>query len=351
MFIQAYKAAFGVIRRKPLALWGYALLAGFISMVVGYYTSAIALPSLEMIFEGNLDYYFENLFEGGALSTSGIASFIGMCVGFLTTVGTARVFLVGLEGKEPTSDDFLCGFSNIKKTVGAMLWQMIWSLIWVMLAVAGLVFMIVLFAAIGGSVSSSILRVANSWGAFNAAGNAATVLTIIGVVLGVIVYIPLLVIAVIKGYSYSFVPYILATKPDITAGQALKLSKEISNGKKLHMWLADLIFGAAIAVTALILAGLCWIPFANIIFVIVAVAFAVAILLFAPVFTGLYRAEFFRLKPMPKAPKAPKVPNFNGAPQQGYGAPQQGYNAPQQSYNAPQQGYGAPQQNFNQNNQ
>jgi len=363
MFTQAYKAAFQTIKRRPLVLWGYALLAALILLLTVFFSIAFLLQS----------------YKSGTIMIMALIP-AAMALNFLIQTGMSKVYLVGLEGKEPETEHFLSGFQKAKKVIGAMFWQSLWALVWVIVAIVGFFLVALLFEGIASMVLTSVARVVDPWdyGALDGAYTAFKVISIIGVILGCVVAIPLCVIAVIKGYSYSFVPFILATKPDVTVSQSLKLSMELTRGKKLHMFLADLIFSAIVVVVSLILVGLCWIPFANIIFFIVAFAFFIVLAVVAPVFTGLYRAEFFRLKPMPKAPRAPKAPNFNGynggygapqqgygapqqgygapqqgygAPQQGYGAPQQGYGAPQQGYGAPQQGYGAPQQNYNQNNQ
>ena len=51
-------------------------------------------------------------------------------------------------------------------------------------------------------------------------------------------YIP----GIIKAYSYSMAPYILAENPELTARQALNLSKEITYGHKMELFVLDLSF-------------------------------------------------------------------------------------------------------------
>ncbi|MHB1453590.1 MAG: DUF975 family protein [Saccharofermentanales bacterium] len=51
-------------------------------------------------------------------------------------------------------------------------------------------------------------------------------------------YVP----GLIKSYSYSMIPYILADNPNIGARRALKLSNEITRGHKLDMFVLDLSF-------------------------------------------------------------------------------------------------------------
>ena len=47
---------------------------------------------------------------------------------------------------------------------------------------------------------------------------------------------------IIKGYSYSLAPYILAENPTMTARQALNESKRITNGAKKDLFVMDLSF-------------------------------------------------------------------------------------------------------------
>jgi uncharacterized membrane protein len=47
---------------------------------------------------------------------------------------------------------------------------------------------------------------------------------------------------IIKGYAYAMVPYILADNPEMEAGEAIELSKEMTNGEKMDMFILDLSF-------------------------------------------------------------------------------------------------------------
>lgn len=47
---------------------------------------------------------------------------------------------------------------------------------------------------------------------------------------------------VIKGYSYSMVPFILSENPTISPNEAITLSRKMTNGHKLNMFLLDLSF-------------------------------------------------------------------------------------------------------------
>ena len=74
----------------------------------------------------------------------------------------------------------------------------------------------------------------------------SAVLWLVVVVLGIIP-------GIYKSYQYRFVPYILITRSDVNATAALRLSKEMTKGKKGQMFLADIVLGAGMAVVMLCL--------------------------------------------------------------------------------------------------
>lgn len=47
---------------------------------------------------------------------------------------------------------------------------------------------------------------------------------------------------IVKSYSYSMTPYILARYPGVEASEALKLSMRIMNGRKMDLFIVDLSF-------------------------------------------------------------------------------------------------------------
>jgi len=52
----------------------------------------------------------------------------------------------------------------------------------------------------------------------------------------------LIIPGIIKFYAYRMVPYILADNPDMKAGRAIKLSKEMTDGEKFDIFVLDLSF-------------------------------------------------------------------------------------------------------------
>ena len=52
----------------------------------------------------------------------------------------------------------------------------------------------------------------------------------------------LIVPGVIKAYEYSMIPYLLAENPDLSAPQAFSLSKQMTTGQKMDLFVLDLSF-------------------------------------------------------------------------------------------------------------
>ena len=99
-----------------------------------------------------------------------------------------------------------------------------------------------------------------------------------------------IVLAVIKFYSYRFVPYIMLAEPDLPATEVLKKSITQTNGYKGKMFLADLIIGAAIVVLTIIFYFIMMIPFIGI--VLFAIYYIVLIALL-PLVMGTLEAVYY----------------------------------------------------------
>lgn len=162
--------------------------------------------------------------------------FLSIAIGYLFTLGGVKLYMDGLKGKEVNSKQLFAAFNkNCVKSAGAMAWQQLWTVIWAFVPVYGIV----------------------------------------------------------KSYSYRFVPYIITTHPEISAFDALKISMKMTEGKKLQMWLADIVFTVVPAVAGGILGALSAIPLIGRAFSLISLVLVLAIALFGSIFTGLYQASFF----------------------------------------------------------
>ncbi len=173
----------------------------------------------------------------------GVIPAFAMVVGYLITCGMAKIYIDGLNGKEVSSEQLFAAFNkNFLRVAGGMAWMTLWILIWSMVPIAGPI------------------------------------------------------IAIVKTYSYRFVPYILINNPEVSATQALKLSMKQTDGIKAQMFLADLCTGAAIFVAFLVLGLLAAIPYIGVIFGFSLFVLIIAVSALYGIFTGLYQAYFFVAK-------------------------------------------------------
>lgn len=101
------------------------------------------------------------------------------------------------------------------------------------------------------------------------------------------------VFAIIRTYEYRLVPYILVTEPDVSPTEALKVSKERTNGYKGKMFLAELLTYVIIFAAILVLGLLSAIPYVDILFGIITFVVVIAVLALTPLFLGLVQAAFY----------------------------------------------------------
>ena len=160
---------------------------------------------------------------------------------FALYVGMEAIYLEGIYGAEPETEQLFRGFSkgSFLRYAAGMGWMCLWVLIWSLIPVAGIVF------------------------------------------------------GVIKAYSYRFVPYIMLSDPEVNAFEALKRSKEMTMGYKAKMFGADAIVAAAVLVLVLVLVLLSNIDYIGVLFAIVLLAVYLAAIAFLPIFFGFVRACFY----------------------------------------------------------
>lgn len=213
MFFDAYKRAWEIIKRKPLKLWGYSVLAMVILTLVSTFAGPVAL--------------------------------IGLVAYFLIIPGLNLIYLDELSGKEATAERLFQGLNkeNFQRVLAGMAWCELWTIIWSFVPVYG----------------------------------------------------------IYKMYTYRFVPYILLTKPEVAPMDALHMSKQITEGKVLNMFLCDLCWygGIIVAYAVLSFATLVFamIPILGIILsaimIFASIVLLIGIIFAGQVFTGLYQASFY----------------------------------------------------------
>lgn len=166
----------------------------------------------------------------------GMLPIISIPIALVLNAGMAAVFLTGYRGQEVNSDALFAGFKRFFKVAGGMGWMALWIFIWGLIPVVGPVF------------------------------------------------------AVIKMYSYRFVPYIIIQDPDISATEALRLSMKKTEGFKGRLFMADFIVGLCCAGVMLVLGGLSLIPYVGVAFMIIAVLVSIFFALVVSLLLGLISA-------------------------------------------------------------
>ena len=171
---------------------------------------------------------------------------LGMGVSSTLSAGMENVFLDAYHQKDINSKQIFSGFSSGKsflRIAGGMLWRTLWLFLWALFALIPIV----------GWVIAPIMLV-------------------------------------IKGISYSFTPYLLLRKKDISPLDALKRSMEMTKGYRGKIFLTYLICYAALLVVGLLLFLIAKIGgFA----VVLAGLIGLVIGIFCPLFFGVLRAAMF----------------------------------------------------------
>ena len=172
----------------------------------------------------------------------GLTPGIGMCLTTLINTSMTMIFLHGYRGEEVSCEMlFECfqDWNTIKRVCLGTGWSMLWTFLWALIPVVGPIF------------------------------------------------------AMIRSYEYALVPYILVTEPEISITDAIKVSKERTNGYKGKMFGADVLLPLCFAGATLVLTLLATIPYLGFLFGLVNAVAGIAYGLFSGLFNGLVKAAFY----------------------------------------------------------
>ena len=173
----------------------------------------------------------------------GAVPIIGICLTVPAQVGMLLVYLHGYRGEEVYTTQLLEIFEKkddtLKRVVVGSLWKDLWILIWCLIPIVGPIF------------------------------------------------------GIIKSYQYRLTPYILANEPDIKPTDAIKVSKQRTEGYVGAMFGADFLPYVIVFAVALVLLLFSKIKYIGVLFGIILFAFIVLVLLFLPLFLGLVGAAFY----------------------------------------------------------
>ena len=127
------------------------------------------------------------------------------------------------------------------------------------------------------------------------------------------------IITIRKAYSYRFVPYIMASNPNVSAIASVEISKQMTYGLKGRMFRADFLFALILLAINALLVLLCFIPVVN----IVAIGVAIFLDMSAPVFLLSYQATFFPTTGLKCAPPRRKKQKEGAAKPTAENAPEE----------------------------
>ena len=182
----------------------------------------------------------------GLLTWLGVIGFVGVpavafCLDLALTGSLALLFLEAYRGNAVESRDLFTPFrrEQLPHLVGGMAWMSLWVFLWFLIPVAGLV------------------------------------------------------LGPMKLYAYRFTPYILLTRPDVKATEAIQVSARETQGYRGKMFLVDLLIYGALILAALLLTGLAQIPWMGPLFYTMLVVVVLLAVFLIPLFTGLIRAGFY----------------------------------------------------------
>lgn len=182
----------------------------------------------------------------GLLTWLGVIGFVGVpavafCLDLALTGSLALLFLEAYRGNAVESRDLFTPFrrEQLPHLVGGMAWMSLWVFLWFLIPVAGLV------------------------------------------------------LGPMKLYAYRFTPYILLTRPDVKATEAIQVSARETQGYRGKMLLVDLLIYGALILAALLLTGLAQIPWMGPLFYTLLVVVVLLAVFLIPLFTGLIRAGFY----------------------------------------------------------
>lgn len=305
MITYVYKKCAWILSRKPLMLWGLSLLCAL-------------LTKLASIF--------------------GILPIISMPIGFALEAGMVMIYIDGYNGKNVNSDQLFKGFTNFAHVAGGMAWRALWQLIWGM--ISGISMIVLLVAGVGAAAGAFINRLRMSLGAYGAMDSygygmqGPSILSIIICFFMAVLAIAGIVVVVIKMYSYRFTPYILMSKPEVSATEALRMSMRQTKGHKGTLFLADFLCGVAMFLAVTVFLLFANIPYVGGFFAVILGIVLILLCLVFPLFIGLVRAGLYLEitnstapgqgsyagNPQPNGPTAPgstpgpQTPFFTGAP-------------------------------------
>lgn len=183
---------------------------------------------------------------------------VGLAISFALEASMAMIYLNSYRtGLQPKTEYLFTAFrkDRVVRVICGMAWMYLWIFLWSLIPIAGIVF------------------------------------------------------GVIRAYEYSFTPYILMTRDDVKATEAIQISKQQTMGYKGKMFGAEILVSLAVGIALVVLHLFAHIPYVGVLFAMIAVLLHIAWALLGPLFLGLVAAAFYvQAHTAPAAPAATPAP-------------------------------------------
>ena len=205
---------------------GYPLLLGLLLVVVLSIVSAKSIINLAGAASTSSFATAEAALAAGTgttLATDTITILLSIFVLNVIAVGQMYFYFKFYSGSRADFGTFFDGFKNGQywHNVGGMFLMTLYICLWTML--------FCLPGAILIGFGAGMLLVDSGVGA-------------VLLVIGVILYIVSIVVAFIKAYQYSMIPYLLIDKPEFTVKECFAMTKKMTKGNKWSLFVLDLSF-------------------------------------------------------------------------------------------------------------
>lgn len=191
----------------------------------------------------SISTYLENSLSSASTLLTFILGIIQLLVSFIITAASTGVYLKMSRSPEPISfKDFVDGFANWSRGILIGLWLLLWLYIWAFLAAVIISIVVVVptfFLVDSVPVLSSILNI---------------------IVFGIIIFI-----FTNRRLSYSMIYYIAIEFPKVSVPKAMNISKLITKGNLMNLFLLELSFISWIFLTVITfgIASLWYEPYYN----------------------------------------------------------------------------------------
>ena len=204
---------------------GYPILVGIVLMIVLSIVSAGPLISIGGLAAASSPVMAEAIITehlGSLIFSDTITILVTIFVMNVVAAGEVYFYYKFYSGSKGDFGTFFEGFKNGQywHVVGGMFLMTLYICLWT--------FIFVIPGALLLGIGAGLIMFSD----------AAVTMILIGVVL----YIAGIIVAFVKAYQYSMIPYLLIDKPEFTVKECFGMTKKMTKGNKMHLFVLDLSF-------------------------------------------------------------------------------------------------------------